>query len=135
MLWLSFTLVFLAVEAAWRKGYAFWWAMIAFGAYLWGLPIAVFLSLAALASILWFLYFYRKPRVYEALAYDRNSGRYIGREFLLTQPMKAGVSEIEFDDMIWPVYSASDQDDWPMGTLMKVKRTNGVILMSVPVDP
>lgn len=133
--WLMVTIIFLVLEVVWRKAYGFWWAMFAFSAYVWNLPMTIFLCLAVFSSLFCFLYMHRKPRVYEALAYDRNSGHYIGREFLLTKPMRAGVSEIEFDDMIWPVYSVGEEDELPVGTWMKVKRTNGVILMSVPLCP
>lgn len=132
MFFLNLAIFFFALELLWRKGYAFWWAMIAFSIYLSGLHFWLFLLLAVFSSCCWHLYYYRKPRFYEAIAYNRNSSCYLGREFLLTRPMRAGMSAIEFDDMIWPVYSIGD-DDLPMGTWMKVKRTDGVILMAMPI--
>ena len=133
MIWYSLTILFFVLEVMCRKGYFFWFAMLAFFNYLWFSSIPIFLFSAAIASLSWYAYMNKKPKVYEALAYDRDSSRYVGREFVLTRPMRDGISHIEFDEMLWPVYSMSDAEELPVGTWMKVRRTNGVILMSEPL--
>jgi membrane protein implicated in regulation of membrane protease activity len=139
MAWYDLTILFFVLEIICRKGYFFWLGLIAFFVYLWLPPVSwmmtipVFLFSGLVSSLAWYAYMHRKPKVYDAQAYGRSSSNYIGREFVLTKPMSAGVSHIEFDDMLWPVYSLTDATELPVGTCMKVRRTNGIILMSEPL--
>lgn len=130
--------MFLLLELLHKKGYLFWFAVISMFNYLvlasvdYQVSVLVFCLFAIISGFTWYFYMTKKPKYYEQTGYERNSHDYVRREFVLSNPMIDGKSEIMLDDSVWPVY-ARKEIDLPTGARVKVIKTNGVILIVKPV--
>jgi len=135
--WLVAAGVFLILEML-LPGFFFLWlalgaAVVAAVAAIlpigWEWQLVLFSVLSVAAVLIWHRYFSRKQNEPEVL--NNRAARYIGRVFVLIEPIGPGDGMIQVDDTFWRVRGP----EAPAGAKVKVTGViDGIILQVVPVD-
>lgn len=137
--WLGFGLLIIILEMFLNSGFLLWTG-IAAGVV--GLLTAIFPTLLPLYQLLLFgfiavvssvisQFFFRKksaPEIPSTL--NRRSEQYIGRIFVINEPIVNGFGNIRVGDSVWRVAGS----DAPAGTKIKVVAVDGVILKVVACE-
>ncbi|CAM4447888.1 MAG: Inner membrane protein YbbJ [Legionellaceae bacterium] len=138
--WLAISLVFILVELLLTSGFLLG---IALSAMLVGLLKFIFPELtgllqlfifgmtACLTSFIGYFYF-RKPFIHNKQTFilNRRNEQYIGREFILSEPIINGIGRIKVDDGMWRIKGP----ELKAGTTVRVTGTDGMFLI-VTAEP
>lgn len=96
----------------------------------WQVALLLFLGLA-LASLLASRMFFRKESPGEGdPGLNRRGSRFVGRVFVLDEPIAQGSGRVKIGDTVWRVTGP----DCPGGAKVRVERVEGAILVVAPVD-
>lgn len=138
--WFALCLVVIIFELILlNSGFLLW---IALAAGIVGLITLVFPGLTALVQLLLFgliavicgvigqLYFSKENKSIPTHYLNRRSEQYIGRHFILEQPIVNGVGTIRVDDTLWRVKG----NDLPSGSKIIVTGTEGVFLLVSKIE-
>ncbi|MCH8684782.1 NfeD family protein [Pedomonas mirosovicensis] len=90
--------------------------------------LAVF-AVLAIASVLAGRRWARRSQQADERPVSRRAGQLVGRTVVLVEPIVHGAGRAELDDTVWEVRGP----DAPVGTVMRVVRTEGAALIVEPV--
>jgi membrane protein implicated in regulation of membrane protease activity len=134
--WLVAAGVFLILEML-LPGFFFLWLAVGAGVVAavvallplgWEWQLVLFSVLSVTSVLIWHRYFSRKQKQPEVL--NNRAARYIGRIFILIEPIGPGDGLIQVDDTFWRVRGP----EAPAGTKVKVVGVeDGIILKVEPV--
>ena len=96
----------------------------------WELQLMLFALLSLVAIVGWRAWQRRHPEVTDQPALNRRGEQYIGRVFELDTAIENGYGKVRVGDSLWRVRG----DDAPAGQRVRVKATDGVILVVEPAD-
>ena len=118
LLWLAICAILVAIM------------VIIFPLLEWQLQLLIF-ALASITSIFfWHVHLKNNPSSTNKPTLNRRNEQYIGRIFVLTEPIVNGRGRIQVDDTFWLVEGA----DLPVGSRVRVIDVNGVILQVAEVS-
>jgi membrane protein implicated in regulation of membrane protease activity len=132
--WIVVGAILLIAEVIVSGGFLLWIGLSAFlmGFIMWVMPtlswgtqMILFGMMALAASILWWAYLRRYPIHTDLPTLNRRSEQYVGRTFILVDPIENSRGKIKVDGIMWTVAGI----DMPAGTQVKVTSTDGVILV------
>jgi membrane protein implicated in regulation of membrane protease activity len=124
--WIALGLLLLIVEMSGAGGYLLWVGIAAgvTGSVLfvepelsWQLQVLVFSISSVVCTLAWWQYQQKYPRVVDEPLLNKRSAQYIGRIFVVSDPIKNGRGKIRVDDSFWEVSAA---EDIPAGVNVKV---------------
>ncbi len=118
LLWIGLSAGMVGLLMIFIPAMAWQWQWTVFG-------ICVFASL-----LVWVQYLKNMPRTSDKPRLNRRSARYIGRVFVLEEPIAQGQGRIRVDDSQWKIIG----EDMPVGSKVKVVGVDGVILKVESVD-
>ncbi|HHJ21124.1 MAG TPA: NfeD family protein [Gammaproteobacteria bacterium] len=136
--WWIIAVVLMTLEAL-LPGFIFLWMgaaaavvgvwVLLFPDMSWEIQLLIFSLLSIIAIVAFKLYQRRNPTQTDKPTLSRRGERYVGRTFVLDQPMRHGQGKIKVDDSIWRVSGP----DLPVGTKIKVVALegNGLIVEAV----
>ena len=131
MLWFTVAILFLIIELFKTNGYTLWLSVCAaiVGIFKTALihfsliyQITVFAVLGIILCLWWLSSLKKKPIPSQPLRAKDT----VGQVYTLKKPIKHGKGQLEIGNLIWFVHS---EHDLPKGSMVKVKGTNGVVLL------
>lgn len=131
MLWFTGAILLLIIELFKINGYTLWLsvcaaivAVLKTGLIHFSLSyqLTVFVVLAMILCVWWFSSLRKTP----APSHTFRAKDTVGQAYTLENPIKHGKGQIEIANLIWFVHS---EHDLPKGSKVKVKGTNGVVLL------
>lgn len=87
--------------------------------------IAIFAVFAILVVSAWRIYGKKFPTETDQPLLNKRGAQYVGRIFLVSEPIINGEGKIKVDDSLWKVVG----DDCPVNTRVKVTSVRGTILV------
>lgn len=132
--WLVLGLILIIFELMLNSGFLLW---ISIAAGVVGLVVGIFSDIGWLAQLLIFgiiaslsciigqVYFCKESKQQAKNTLNRRGEQYIGRSFILSDPIVNGIGHIHVDDTQWRVKGP----DLEPGTKIKVVDTEGVFLI------
>jgi membrane protein implicated in regulation of membrane protease activity len=94
----------------------------------WQGQLVAFAGFALVAVLLWWQFARtRGGRDTDEPMLNRRAERYVGRDFVLNEPILRGQGRVAIDDSVWRIAG----DDCPAGTRVRVTRTDGATLVVV----
>jgi membrane protein implicated in regulation of membrane protease activity len=110
-------------------------AALLLGLLLWAVPtlsleaqLALFAVLSLLSIGGWALWQRRYPEKSDQPALNRRGEQYVGRVFVLEEPIENGFGKVRVGDSLWRVRGA----DAAAGTRVRVTGADGVVLVVEP---
>lgn len=137
--WWILALALTIAEALLPGTFLLWMGIAAFllGLLLWLIPTLVLeaqLALFAILSLLsiagWRIWQRRHPDQSDQPALNRRGEQYVGRVFMLEEPIENGFGKVRVGDSLWRVTGG----DAAAGTRVRVTGVDGVVLVVEPVD-
>jgi membrane protein implicated in regulation of membrane protease activity len=134
--WFVLGLVLLGAEVLVPGTFMLWLgvAAIAVGALAllvdlpWQGQFLAFAIFSLVAVVLWWQYGRRwQARDSDEPMLNRRAERYVGRDFVLNEPILRGQGRVAIDDSVWRISG----DDCPAGTRVRVARADGATLIVV----
>lgn len=131
--WIALSLLLLIGELVGAGGYLLWTGISAMvvGALLWIFPelawqlqILIFAVGSVVSAGLWHMYLLRRPIKSDQPTLNKRGANYVGRTFILTQPVENGRGKIRIDDCNWELNGV----DLPTGAAVIITGTDGMIL-------
>jgi membrane protein implicated in regulation of membrane protease activity len=131
--WWSLGAILLIVELLAPGMFFIWMGESAFvvGALLWFFPgmepesqIMIFSALSVLSILVFRRFLKRHPIQSDRPLLNQRTGGYVGRVFMLEEPIINGRGKIRVDDSTWRV----EGEDCPAGARVRVTDAEGVIL-------
>lgn len=131
--WWSLSAILLIVELLAPGMFFIWMGESAFvvGALLWFFPgmepesqIMIFSALSVLSILVFRRFLKRYPIQSDRPLLNQRTAGYLGRVFMLEEPISNGRGKIRVDDSIWRV----EGEDCPAGVRVRVTAAEGVIL-------
>ena len=137
--WWILALALTIAEALLPGTFLLWMGIAAFllGLLLWLIPTLVLeaqLALFAILSLLsiagWRIWQRRHPDQSDQPALNRRGEQYVGRVFMLEEPIENGFGKVRVVDSLW----RDTGGDAAAGTRVRVTGVDGVVLVVEPVD-
>ncbi len=137
--WLILSAILFIAEVSISGGFLLWIGISAlvisaivwiFPAISWGTQMMLFSIIAVATTFFWWAYLRRYPIATDDPQLNRRSERYVGRTFVLSEAIQNGRGKIHVDDSTWTVKGP----DLPVGTTVKIIRTEGVLLIAEKAD-
>lgn len=131
--WIALSLLLLIGELIGAGGYLLWTGISAMvvGALLWIFPdiawqlqFLIFAVGSVVSAALWHVYLLRRPIKSDHPTLNKRGANYVGRTFILTQPVENGRGKIRIDDCNWELNGV----DLPAGAAVIITGTDGMIL-------
>lgn len=133
-LWFGAATLLIIFEVAFGASFFLLWLGIAaaiVGVTVWVMPslgeayqVLVFAGIAVSSIVLWRRCLKRHPAKTDRPALNRRAEQYIGRTFVLSEPIVNGRGKIQVDDSTWRVEGV----DLPSGAPVQVVGVDGVVL-------
>lgn len=93
----------------------------------WQIQLLLFAVLSIVSIVAWRAYLKRHPTESDRPALNRRGEQYIGRSFILIEPIVNGHGRVKVDDTVWRI----EGEDCPAGATVKVVATEGAFLKVV----
>ncbi len=94
----------------------------------WQGQLVAFAGFSLVAVLLWWQISLRRgSRDTDEPMLNRRAERYVGRDFVLNEPILRGQGRVAIDDSVWRISG----EDCPAGTRVRVTRTDGATLVVV----
>ncbi len=139
--WWAIGVVFLIFEMLAPASFFLWMAVSAgivggvlllFPALSFNYQLLLFAAISFIAIGVFRLYRKRHPHSHsDDASLNQRGKQYVGRIFVLEEPIIGGVGKLFVDDTIWRI----EGDDLPKGTFVKVVGSRGNALLVSRVDP
>ncbi len=138
--WWSLAIVFLIMEMLLSGVFFLWMAVAAglVGLLVWWRPelswyyqFAWFAAISLLSVAAWHLYLRWAPAGADdgnGPKLNRRAEQYVGRSFVLEEPIVDGFGRLQVDDSLWRI----EGPDCPAGTRVEVVGADGVVLQVAP---
>lgn len=131
--WLILALILYALEAVvpgvnlvWFGTAALVVGLLVFGTGItWPWQLVVFAALSICTAFLVRRYARANSNVTDLPDLNVRAAQYIGREFVVVEPIKGGRGRVKVGDTIWP----AEGDDVPAGSRVRVKSVRDSVLM------
>lgn len=134
--WFILGLVLLGIEVVAPGTFMLWLGLAAIAVGIlaifvdipWQGQFVAFAGFSLIAVLLWWQFArHRQDRDTDEPMLNRRAERYVGRDFVLNEPILRGQGRVAIDDSVWRIAG----DDCPAGTRVRVSHTDGATLMVV----
>lgn len=96
----------------------------------WEFQLLTFGGFSVVSIVLWRLHLSNNPTRTDQTALNRRGEQYVGREFILSEPIIGGTGRIKVDDTTWKVAGADCADS----CMVKVTAIDGMVLKVLVLD-
>ncbi len=137
--WFALGLVLIILELIVNSGFLLWIAIasgvvgivVALVADLTGImQLLIFGGIASVSCIIGQVYVSKRPQRKDSYILNRRNEQYIGRSFILTEPILNGLGHIQVDDSLWRIKGP----DLAVGSKIKVIGSEGMFLLITPEE-
>lgn len=132
--------VLLVLVEVFAPGFFFLWlgvsaALVGLALYVapdlsWQTQLIAFSVLSIVSIVAWRAWFRRRPEPSDHPTLNRRAAQYVGRVFVLVEPIANGRGRVRLDDASWSV----EGGDAPAGTRVRVTDVRDGVLQVSPVE-
>jgi len=132
--WMVAGFIFLILEMFGAAGFLLWTSIAAFCVALltwigptlsWQIQLAIFAFATIASSVTWWFYLKKHPQKSDKPTLNARAEQYIGRTFILAEPIADGKGKLRVDDTFWQITA---EQDCPAGTRVKVIAVESMVL-------